>query len=126
MQIKYCKICEKELPITNFYNNGTQLSGRKKYKPNCKSCQKTIENERFHSRLIEFFGKYECCVCRYNNCFPAIEFHHTNPSAKDYDISSMKTHSKENLFRELSKGILLCANCHRETHYGLHPELLSC
>lgn len=53
-----------------------------------------------------------------------IEFHHFNPNEKDYNISNMKKASIEKIKIELTKGVFLCANCHRETHYGLHPEYI--
>jgi predicted HNH restriction endonuclease len=34
------------------------------------------------------------------------------------------SYKEETIETELSKGILVCANCHREVHYGFHPEYL--
>jgi 5-methylcytosine-specific restriction endonuclease McrA len=56
-----------------------------------------------------------CCqVCGYNKCLGALEFHHTNPTQKDFVISSK--HKIKNINNELDKCILLCSNCHREEH----------
>lgn len=62
----------------------------------------------------------ECSSCGYRKCIEALEFHHTDPSNKDFGISnSGATRSFEKIKLELAGCILLCANCHREEHYRL-------
>jgi hypothetical protein len=51
-----------------------------------------------------------------------MEFHHPDASEKDFTISAKA--SWEAILPELRKTILLCSNCHREVHDGLHPNLL--
>ena len=48
----------------------------------------------------------------------ALEFHHKNPDEKEFqiDMRHFSNNSLEKLQTELDKCILLCANCHRETH----------
>lgn len=59
-----------------------------------------------------------CFRCGYHKCLKAIEFHHLDPSKKDFTISN--DHFKlEEAIEESKKCILLCANCHRELHDGL-------
>jgi len=55
--------------------------------------------------------------CGYNKCLEALEFHHRNPSEKEFNVSS-KGHSRswERVKKEIEKCDLLCANCHREIH----------
>ena len=54
------------------------------------------------------------CGC---NKFYLIDFHHINPSEKEYNISD-NSHAKfETLLKEIEKCIPLCSNCHREFHY---------
>ncbi len=61
-----------------------------------------------------------CCICGYNKYFGALEFHHLDPSEKDFSIStSGTTRSWERIKSELNKCICVCANCHREIHAGL-------
>lgn len=62
----------------------------------------------------------KCCLCGYDKCLAALDFHH--PGAKDFNISSKM--SWASIEPELEKVLLLCSNCHRETHAGLHPQLL--
>lgn len=124
LKIKICNECEEELPINNFYSNGYDYKGKKKFKPKCKLCTDITVKERHQDRIIQFFGKYKCIICGYDKCIEAIDFHHINPLIKENKISNMRTSSIEELYKELKKGVLLCANCHRETHQGLHPKYL--
>lgn len=62
----------------------------------------------------------KCESCGYNRCREALEFHHRNPSSKDFSISSAWIgRSWDAIERELDKCLLLCANCHREVHAGI-------
>lgn len=59
-----------------------------------------------------------CIRCGYNKCIKALEFHHLDPTKKDFTISN--DHFKLNeAIEESKKCILLCSNCHREFHDGL-------
>ncbi len=59
----------------------------------------------------------QCRICGYKRCIDALEFHHTNSSGKDFSISEGGyTRSWIRVKEELDKCILLCANCHRESH----------
>lgn len=73
---------------------------------------------RVKKQCIEYKGG-KCCICSYDRCINALEFHHINPKEKDFLISG-GTKSFENLKKELDKCILVCSNCHREIHSGLH------
>ena len=68
-------------------------------------------------RLIEYKGG-KCQICGYNRCQDALDFHHLEPSQKDYNISG-GTKSFNTLKSEVDKCILVCANCHREIHAGM-------
>lgn len=58
----------------------------------------------------------KCQICGYNKCIKALEFHHINPSEKDFNFDKAKSKSWEITNLELQKCILVCANCHREIH----------
>jgi hypothetical protein len=70
-------------------------------------------------RAVEYKGG-KCQICGYSKCSRALEFHHIDPNAKEFGISS-KAHSTawDKLCKELDKCALLCANCHREVHAGI-------
>lgn len=68
---------------------------------------------------VEYKGG-QCENCGYNRCFEALEFHHKDPSQKDFGISSKGyTRSWNKVKEELDKCIMFCANCHRELHSKL-------
>ena len=64
----------------------------------------------------------KCALCGYDKCNSALEFHHINPSKKDYQLSSGSTRSLNRDFVEARKCILVCSNCHREIHSGLYDS----
>lgn len=99
----------------------------------CKECRR-IENYRLFSlrkeeinkkkrelrrewklRAIEKMGN-KCAHC--GGVFPpcVYDFHHLDP--KEKEISPAAAPSWEVLEKELSKCIMLCANCHRVEHNG--------
>ena len=65
----------------------------------------------------------KCEICGYQKCLGALEFHHPDPMNKEFNISD-RIISFEVIQAELDKCHLLCANCHREVHDGLHPGYL--
>lgn len=65
-----------------------------------------------------------CEICGYDKCMDALDFHHLSPKEKDFNISG-GTKSFESIKSELDKCILVCANCHREIHAGIHPIFTS-
>ncbi len=137
--VRHCKECwelYKDKPTKREYRT---------LNPNCCTCNKvkTIENtqlkddlwnmqcrecvatkKRKQSRVakqncIDYKGG-RCEVCGYSKCMTAIEFHHRDPSQKDFDISRRRTVKLTDEFkRELDKCAILCANCHREEHLRL-------
>ena len=58
-----------------------------------------------------------CSICGYNKNLSALEFHHLDMTQKDFTISNSTTTNIEKIREEVSKCILVCANCHRELHY---------
>jgi 5-methylcytosine-specific restriction endonuclease McrA len=61
-----------------------------------------------------------CRGCGFDAPVDALEFHHLDPTAKEFGISvDGVPRSWARVEAELAKCVLLCANCHRETHAGL-------
>jgi hypothetical protein len=67
--------------------------------------------------LIGYKGG-KCEFCGYSKCNNALEFHHKDPTKKDFNISS-HSYSFDRMKLEADKCLLLCANCHREEHFRL-------
>lgn len=84
------------------------------------------KNRRQYNKklIVNSFGA-KCQICGYNKCLAALVFHHLDPSQKEFNISKVAGNSKMTFdaAMEISKCILLCANCHQEVHAGLHPNI---
>ena len=65
----------------------------------------------------------QCERCGYNKFLGALEFHHKDPSKKDFGISSEGiTRSWAKVKTELDKCVMLCSNCHKEVHEEIRQE----
>ena len=59
----------------------------------------------------------KCIICGYNKYLEVLEFHHRDPSQKNFGIGQRGlTRSWKRVEAEVEKCDLLCANCHREMH----------
>jgi hypothetical protein len=68
--------------------------------------------------LVDEAGGH-CEICGYDRCLNALEFHHRDPTAKEFGIAMRGiTRSIETVRREVEKCVLLCANCHAEVECG--------
>ncbi len=119
---KYCHRCKETKPLSDFYTR------RKGTEPSvyCKSCSSLQTKERqweVKRSAVEYKGG-KCVVCDYDAYIGALEFHHIDPKEKDYTIAHKKLYSFEKIKNELDKCILLCSNCHREVHAGLHDDII--
>lgn len=62
----------------------------------------------------------KCMLCGYDKCADALDFHHLNPSQKEFGLGvGGLTRSWSRVKKEADKCILICANCHREIHAGV-------
>jgi len=77
-------------------------------------------NRKLKQECVDYLGG-ACAQCGYNECLPALEFHHIDPQCKDFAISRVRSKDGLTLLvkQELDKCILLCCRCHRELHYRL-------
>lgn len=69
-------------------------------------------------KAVELLGG-KCVICGYDKSFLVLEFHHTDPKEKDFNISEKSAWGFERLKPELKKCVLLCPTCHREVHVGI-------
>ena len=68
--------------------------------------------------ILSFGGK--CCICGYDKCDSAFEFHHLDPSEKETSWGQFRGNPKkwEDIINEMKKCIMVCSNCHKEIHAG--------
>ena len=60
-----------------------------------------------------------CRICGYDRDVAALQFHHLDPSQKEFSLAMNGiTRGIEAMRREARKCILLCANCHAEVEVG--------
>lgn len=79
-------------------------------------CRKDLKR-----KAIAYLGG-SCQKCGYSKCIEALEFHHRDPTQKEFSLGVRGLYrSFERVRVELDKCDLLCANCHRE----IHAELVS-
>lgn len=64
----------------------------------------------------------KCQICGFDLFQEAQEFHHEDPSKKEYVMSRGDCHSQEIDLAEARKCFLLCANCHRGVHAGYYKN----
>lgn len=86
----------------------------------CRKCSNKYVSER-RVRIKKFFVEKlggKCKFCSYNKYIGALEFHHLDPSKKDFTLGG-KTISIKRIEKEIRKCILICANCHAEEHNRL-------
>jgi hypothetical protein len=86
-------------------------------------CKAKAGVHRYRKNLKQKAVDYKggaCAVCGYDKCVDALEFHHLDPTEKDFGIGSGgHTRRWVDVVPELDKCVMLCANCHREVHSGL-------
>ena len=130
---KICPSCKEEKDIEEFNLSKRHSDGRQSY---CRSCRKTYDAAHFvrdrnrivtrhYSRrkrnqlwFLEYRKTLKCEECGENH--PAtLDFHHKDPSQKDFDVSVLVTsdRSLETIKREIAKCKVLCSNCHRKLHW---------
>ena len=83
----------------------------------CTSTEKKIQRHNFKKKCIAYKNN-NCHMCGYNKCPAALQFHHNDPSEKDFAISRFRHIDFESAKKELDKCILLCGNCHAELHFN--------
>lgn len=90
---------------------------RKKYLKNRNYEYENLINWRLDikKKAVEYKGG-KCVVCDYNKCLRSLDFHHLDPTQKEFSISKNKNRKFEDLKIELDKCILVCSNCHGEIH----------
>ena len=108
MPEKECPICNKKFRPKNAAANQRTC---------CYECMPDgvqLTRGGFLAKIKEVRGG-KCIRCGYNKCLKALEFHHLDPSKKDFTISN--DHFKLlDAVAESKKCILICSNCHKELH----------
>lgn len=103
-----CIHCNEQ-DVTQFYGKNKEV---------CKPCFNRLSVQRWNAqkqKAVEYKGG-KCVYCGYSKCLSALEFHHRDPSEKEFAWDMMRKQAWDKVVTELDKCDLVCANCHREQH----------
>jgi len=104
------------------HHGPTTFRRRSKGGYRCAKCraEAVARRRRRVKRLLVEEAGGACCVCGYNRCVAALEFHHLVPAEKMFSLSHRGVaRSIAKARSEASKCVLLCSNCHAEVEAGL-------
>lgn len=88
-----------------------------------KNREKRVKHQRdkYHQK-INAINEYKCsmgCGACGESDFRCLDFHHTNPDGKLFNISRGISHySMAKIWAEIKKCVVLCSNCHRKLSHG--------
>ena len=71
--------------------------------------------KRIRKRMADAFGG-KCGICGYDKYVSALEFHHLDPSKKEFSLKSYTINNWKLIVKELRKCVCVCSNCHKEIH----------
>jgi hypothetical protein len=135
METKFCKGCETDLPLTDEFFASRYDRKNKLFQSTCRKCQKIYRKKHYENNKAKYIGKakeftkgcvdwfvqlkesLKCEQCSENRSW-VLDFHHKDPKEKDIEVSLLvRKGNKQKVLDEISKCIVLCANCHRDLHY---------
>ncbi len=133
METKLCKTCNTEKPLTgDFWHKAKRRPDGWEY--SCKECVKERTRNNYHSnkekwnettkrnhrkrreKLQELKASLSCTKCNEQRHW-LLDFHHVDPTQKDFQLSQGERYGWEKVQSEIEKCVVLCSNCHRDFHY---------
>ena len=117
LSMKNCTKCKTIKPLVEFYTRrfGTEPSSY------CKPCtnNQTLDRQRKLKEQAVAYKGGSCLHCGYDKYYGALEFHHLDPTQKEFSLAHQHCTKFDKIKEELDKCILLCSNCHKEEHARL-------
>ena len=82
-----------------------------------KNMYHTLWKEYVIKQIKRRYGT-SCTICGYNKNYAVLDFHHINIEEKEFSPAQLihTSYDLDQIFQELDKCVLVCANCHREIH----------
>jgi hypothetical protein len=117
--VKRCRHCGTEQPDEAF--GICLIRGEKVYRrQQCQKCKQARATERkvaLRGWLHDYKKTLHCVKCGFDD-FRALTFHHEDHREKDFNVSDMvsRGHSVASIQQEITKCVVLCANCHHLAH----------
>jgi hypothetical protein len=119
---KICTKCKEMKPATAFGKRpSATITGLSSW---CRKCTSARINKmapfRRKQRKLEAIKIMGGKCCRCHGVFPhyVYDFHHIDPSRKEFSMTDLQDKAWHRLEKELNKCILVCANCHRIEHHS--------
>lgn len=135
-EVKICGgNCKRELPATSEFFAERKLKTKVILQWQCRECHKEYRKLHYENNKVKYIKKAKKHRAKVSNWFDnykqnlkcqkceekrwwVLDFHHTDPSEKEFNIGNLKNSgSKSMLEKEIKKCIVLCSNCHRDLHY---------
>jgi len=118
--MKTCPYCSAEQPEENF-EIAVVVKDKTYRRLKCRKCKnetQTIRTTKLKKWFVDYKKTLRCERCGFDD-YRALEFHHRDATAKDFNVADMvqKGFSVESIRREISTCQIMCANCHRLEHY---------
>lgn len=101
----YCKTCRREHNKFNYYANKELWNATSRK-------NKKLQRERINELKDLLF----CLKCKENRNH-LLDFHHVDPTKKDFQISQGERYGWKRIKEEIDKCVVLCSNCHRDFHH---------
>ena len=131
--MKECPKCKITKSSDDFAKNASRKDGLQRICRNCVKNQDAIlfkknkdnivkRNKKYVNKVTDWFSSYKetlsCKICG-DNRFWVLEFHHLDPTQKDFNIGEKwkQGYSINRIQNEIKKCICVCANCHKDIHY---------
>lgn len=125
---KTCTLCKETKTLDRF----TYLASKDYYQARCKLCIKNIHTLRRReagkkintgefTRIIDYIAttrkSSKCFRCEESD-YCCLDFHHTRDKLFNLSKKSFQGKTLDDVKKEITKCIILCANCHRKLHKG--------
>jgi Zn finger protein HypA/HybF involved in hydrogenase expression len=133
METKLCKTCNVEKLLTvEFWHKSKRRKDGWEY--NCKECvqKRTLDNynsnktkwnettkknhRKRREKIQELKADLSCAKCDESRHW-LLDFHHIDPTQKDFQLSQGERYGWEKVQSEIEKCVVLCSNCHRDFHH---------
>jgi hypothetical protein len=129
---KDCRVCGETKDLSMYHPNKSCKHG---VVSTCRDCtgdrrrgwyaanrerRQEDANTRNRSRKLKAVAHFGgvCFDCEGRYPPYVYEFHHLDPTQKDFNPSSAMSMKEDKMWKELEKCVMLCRNCHAERHHG--------
>lgn len=118
--MKFCKYCNTNYP-EEFFDVALTTKDKTYRRNKCKFCYhktKNVLRRKKQEWLLNYKKSANCNQCK-NADYRVLEFHHLDGKIKFFSISLARDNnlSLDKIRQEIEKCVILCANCHRITHW---------